>query len=137
MCLSSPLHRWLGWLLAFSFQLSAFSLSAPAARVKDLAQVDGSRDNQLVGYGIVVGLAGDGDSNATTTLQSVANTLRRYGITVSPADVKAKNVAAVMLTADIAAFLKPGTRIDVTVSSLGDAKALQGGVLLQAPMLGG
>jgi flagellar P-ring protein precursor FlgI len=119
---------------------SAFLSLAPAlhaARVKDLTMVEGGRDNQLVGYGIVVGLAGDGDSNAVTTLQSVANTLKRYGITVNPTDVKAKNVAAVMITADIGAFLKPGTRIDVVVSSLGDAKALQGGVLLQAPLLGG
>jgi len=115
----------------------SFSSAVFAARVKDLTMVEGGRDNQLVGYGIVVGLAGDGDSNAATTLQSVANTLKRYGITVSQQDIKAKNVAAVMITADIGAFLKPGTRIDVTVASLGDAKALQGGVLLQAPMLGG
>ena len=108
-----------------------------AARVKDLALVEGGRDNQLVGYGIVVGLAGDGDSSAGSTLRSVANTLQRYGISVSASDIKAKNVAAVMLTADIGAFLKPGARIDVMVSSMGDAKTLQGGVLLQAPLLGG
>src|SRR5471032_1442622 len=123
-------------LLAFSLQLSAFNLSAPAARVKDLAQVDGSRDNQLVGYGIVVGLAGDGDSNAQTTLQSVANILQRNGLTIDPTQVKSKNVAAVMLTADIAAFIKSGSRIDVTVASLGDAKSLQGGILLQTPLIG-
>jgi flagellar P-ring protein precursor FlgI len=129
---------WLCLVMAFGFStLPPCSLSLHAARVKDLTMVEGGRDNQLVGYGIVVGLAGDGDSNAVTTLQSVANTLRRYGITVSQQDIKAKNVAAVMITADIGAFLKPGTRIDVTVASLGDAKALQGGVLLQAPMLGG
>ena len=109
---------------------------ASGSRIKDLTLIDGGRDNQLVGYGIVVGLAGDGDSNAATTLRSVANVLQRYGLTVSPTDIKAKNVAAVMLTADIGAFLKTGARIDVTVSSLGDAKSLQGGVLLQAPLLG-
>jgi len=106
------------------------------SRIKDLTAVEGSRDNQLVGYGIVVGLAGDGDSNAATTLRSVANVLQRYGLTVSSQDIKAKNVAAVMLTADISAFLKPGARIDVVVASLGDAKSLQGGVLLQTPLLG-
>ena len=108
-----------------------------AARVKDLALVEGGRDNQLVGYGLVVGLAGDGDSNAASTLRAVANTLQRYGISVAASDIKAKNVAAVMLTADISAFLKPGARIDVTVASMGDAKSLQGGVLLQTPLLGG
>lgn len=116
----------------------AVLLAAPlhASRVKDLAQVDGGRDNQLVGYGLVVGLAGDGDSNAVTTLRSVANVLQRNGLTVDPTQLKAKNVAAVMITADIAAFLKPGSRIDVTVSSMGDAKSIQGGVLLQTPLLG-
>jgi len=99
--------------------------------------VEGGRDNQLVGYGLVVGLAGEGDSNAASTLRAVANTLQRYGITVTAQDIKAKNVAAVMITADISAFLKPGARIDVTVASMGDAKTLQGGVLLQTPLLGG
>lgn len=110
--------------------------AAHASRIKDLTLVEGGRDNQLVGYGIVVGLAGDGDSNAATTLRSVANVLQRYGLTVNAQDIKAKNVAAVMLTADIGAFLKTGARIDVTVASMGDAKSLQGGVLLQAPLLG-
>ena len=115
--------------------LCSFGL-AQASRIKDLTLVEGGRDNQLVGYGIVVGLAGDGDSNATTTLRSVANVLQRYGLTVNAQDIKAKNVAAVMLTADISAFLKPGARIDVIVASMGDAKSLQGGVLLQTPLLG-
>ena len=119
------------------FILSLFGLAvAHASRIKDLTLVEGGRDNQLVGYGIVVGLAGDGDSNAATTLRSVANVLQRYGLTVNPQDIKAKNVAAVMLTADISAFMKPGARIDVTIASMGDAKSLQGGVLLQAPLLG-
>src|SRR3954453_17943579 len=90
-----------------------------ASRVNDLTLVEGGRDNQLVGYGIVVGLAGDGDSNAATTLRRVANVLQRYGLTINPQDIKAKNVAAVMLTADISAFLKPGSRIDVVVASMG------------------
>jgi len=127
-----------GLAVLFSFSvLPSFSPFVSAARLKDLTLVEGGRDNQLVGYGIVVGLAGEGDSNATSTLHTIANILQRYGITVAPQDIKAKNVAAVMLTADIAAFLKPGARIDVTVSSMGDAKTLQGGVLLQTPLLGG
>ena len=119
-------------LIAFGFLLP----SLWAARIKDMSFVSGGRANQLVGYGIVVGLAGDGDSNAITTLRSMANILQRNGITVDPAQVKAKNSAAVMITADIPPFLKAGARIDVTVASLGDAKSLQGGVLLQAPLLG-
>ncbi len=108
-----------------------------ASRIKDLTVIEGDRDNQLVGYGLVVGLAGDGDSNPQATLHSVANVLQRYGITVSPGqDITAKNAAAVMVTADISAFLKSGARIDVTVASMGDAKALQGGVLLQTPLIG-
>ena len=83
-----------------------------------------------------MGLAGAGDSNPNATLHSVANVLQRYGITVNPSRSQSKNTAAVMVTADISAFLKSGARIDVTVASLGDAKALQGGVLLQTPLLG-
>lgn len=126
-------------LLRFLFTLAAAALvatTARASRVKDLTLVEGGRDNQLVGYGLVVGLAGEGDSNAASTLRAISNTLQRYGIAVSQQDIKAKNVAAVMVTADIAAFLKPGSRIDVTVASMGDAKTLQGGVLLQTPLLG-
>lgn len=108
-----------------------------AARIKDLTLVEGARDNQLVGYGLVLGLAGDGDgSTAFYTVQSIANALQRFGITVPSQQVKSKNVAAVMVTADIPAFYKPGQRIDVTVAALGDAKSLQGGVLLQTPLLG-
>ena len=120
--------------------ISLLALFAPfalfASRVKDLTLVEGGRDNQLVGYGLVVGLAGDGDSNAAATLRSVANVLQRYGLQLNPTDIKAKNAAAVMITADLGAFLKTGARIDVNVASMGDAKSLQGGVLLQAPLLG-
>ena len=112
------------------------ALGARAARIKDVTVIEGSRDNQLVGYGMVAGLAGDGDSNSNGALHVVANILQRYGIAVSVTDLKTKNVAAVMVTADIAAFLKPGARIDVTVSSMGDAKSLQRGGLHQTPLLG-
>lgn len=122
-------------LLTFGMLCSALG-TLHASRVKDLTLVEGGRDNQLVGYGLVVGLAGDGDSNAVATLRSVANVLQRYGLTVSASDLKAKNVATVMITSEISAFLKPGSRIDVNVASMGDAKSLQGGVLLQTPLMG-
>jgi flagellar P-ring protein precursor FlgI len=128
--------------VAFRFLCAALCLAlgtlpASAARIKDMTLIEGGRDNQLVGYGLVVGLAGDGDSNSEATLRSVANVLARYGIIVDSTQLKTKNAAAVMVTADIGAFLKSGSRIDVTVASLGDAKSLQGGVLLQTPLLGG
>ncbi len=116
--------------------LVACAGSLSGARIKDLTLVEGGRDNQLVGYGLVVGLAGDGDSTLSFTIQSIANTLERFGVNVPLTGLKAKNVAAVMVSADIPAFLKPGSRIDVTVSSMGDARALQGGVLVQTPLFG-
>jgi flagellar P-ring protein precursor FlgI len=113
-----------------------FTGSLGASRIKDVTTVMGSRENQLVGYGIVVGLAGDGDSRLNYTIQSIANSLKRFGITVPSDSVKSDNVAAVMLTADIGPFMRPGSRIDVTVASMGDAESLQGGVLLQTPLVG-
>lgn len=110
--------------------------SYSGSRIKDIAMVAGARDNQLVGYGLVAGLAGDGDKNLVFTIQSVANMLQRFGINVPAATLQSKNVAAVMVTADIPAFVKNGTRLDVTVSAIGDAKSLQGGVLLQTPLMG-
>lgn len=111
-------------------------LAGAASRVKDLAHVEGGRDNQLVGYGIVMGLAGDGDKNSEVTLRSIANALQRLGINVPANAIKSSNAAAVMVTADIGAFLKPGARIDVNIAAIGEAKSLQGGVLLQTPLLG-
>ncbi len=109
---------------------------AVGSRVKDLTMIAGARENQLVGYGIVTGLAGDGDKNPIYTIQSVANMLQRFGVNVPAAALSSKNVAAVMITAEIPAFVKNGTRLDVTISALGDAKSLQGGVLLQTPLMG-
>jgi len=106
------------------------------SRIKDLIDVEGARDNQLNGYGLVVGLAGTGDSKIDSTLQTIANALKNYGVNVPMDDIKSGNVAAVMVTADIPPFVKPGTRIDVTISSIGDSKTLQGGVLLQVPLQG-
>lgn len=126
--------------LAFlAIALTAFALSDSVAssRIKDMTTVVGDRDNQLVGYGLVVGLAGNGDSNqASYTIQSIANTLRRFGINVPAESLRSSNVAAVMVTADIASFAQVGQRIDVVVSAMGDAASLQGGVLLQTPLLG-
>ena len=105
------------------------------ARLKDIAAVQGVRGNQLVGYGLVVGLDGTGDGNGSTfTPQSVASMLQKFGITVAPGNLQLKNVAAVMVTATLPPFVKNGSAIDVTVSSLGDAKSLQGGTLLQTPL---
>ncbi len=129
---TATVGRWLGLAL---FVTLVFSVEA-GSRVKDLAVISGARDNQLVGYGLVAGLANDGDKNLVFTVQSIANMLQRFGINVPPATLQSKNVAAVMVTADIPAFVRNGTRLDVTVSAIGDAKTLQGGVLLQTPLVG-
>jgi flagellar P-ring protein precursor FlgI len=110
--------------------------AAGSARVKDLVMVAGANENQLVGYGLAVGLAGDGDKNPLYTVQSMANMLQRFGMNIPAASLQSKNVAAVIVTADIPAFAKPGSRLNVTISSLGDAKSLQGAVLIETPLLG-
>ena len=113
--------------------------AAQAERVKDLASVQGVRQNQLVGYGLVVGLAGTGDqtSQAPFTIQSIKNMLIRYGITI-PANTnpQLKNVAAVTVHADLPPFAKTGQNIDVTVSSIGNAQSLRGGSLIMTPLIG-
>jgi flagellar P-ring protein FlgI len=124
------------WYLLIAFILGTPSGFAVGVRIKDLTLVAGARDNQLVGYGLVTGLAGDGDKNPVYTVQSVANMLLRFGVNIPAATIQAKNVAVVMVTADIPAFQKTGTRLDVTVSSFGDAQSLGGGVLLQTPLIG-
>ncbi|OPY80769.1 MAG: Flagellar P-ring protein precursor [Syntrophorhabdus sp. PtaU1.Bin153] len=108
-----------------------------AARIKDLAYINGVRSNQLVGYGLVVGLKGTGDkSNTIFTNQSLANMLEKMGVRVDPTKTKVNNIAAVIVTADLPAFGKVGNRIDASVSSIGDAKSLEGGVLLLTPLRG-
>lgn len=113
-------------------------MPAEAARIKDIAQVQGVRANQLVGYGLVVGLKGTGDGarNSPFTAQTVQSMLDRLGVNVRDANLRARNVAAVMVTAELPAFAGPGVRIDVSVSSLGDASSLQGGTLLATPLAG-
>ncbi len=111
--------------------------SVDAARIKDIAFVEGVRSNQLVGYGLVVGLSGTGDkTSAVYTMQSIANMLNRMGLKLNQDDVKVKNTAAVILTAALPPFVKPGAKIDVVVSSLGDASSLQGGTLIMSPLKG-
>ncbi|MBZ2170694.1 flagellar basal body P-ring protein FlgI [Nitratidesulfovibrio sp. SRB-5] len=118
------------WLLALPG-------GAGAVRIKDIASFGGVRDNQLVGYGLVVGLGGTGDKkDSTFTMSSMVNMLERMGVAVDPAKMKPKNVAAVMVTTRMPVSAKPGTRLDVTVSSMGDATSLQGGVLLITPLKG-
>ncbi len=102
-----------------------------ATRLKDLAAFEGMRDNQLIGYGLVVGLAGTGDRRqAVFAAQSLTNLLQRMGVTIDPSALTVKNTAAVMVTATLPAFAQPGTRIDVTAAAMGDAPNLQGGLLV-------
>lgn len=111
--------------------------AADAARLKDIASFSGVRSNELVGYGLVVGLAGTGDGTSSTfTMRSMSNMLEKMGVEADPNNLKPKNVAAVMVTAKMPVSSKPGSTIDVTVSSLGDAKSLLGGVLLITPLKG-
>jgi flagellar P-ring protein precursor FlgI len=109
---------------------------AQAERVKDIASIGGVRTNQLVGYGIVVGLAGSGDGGAGITLQSMQTMVARFGIVTEVEDLNASNAAAVMVTTDLKPFMKPGQTIDITVSTLVGAQSLKGGTLLMTPLLG-
>jgi flagellar P-ring protein precursor FlgI len=111
--------------------------SANATRIKDLAAFEGVRDNQLVGYGLIVGLNGTGDSDqARVQLQSIVTMLERMGVTVNINLIKVKNVAAVMVTSTLPPFAKQGNKLDVLVSSLGDAKSIAGGTLIMTPLKG-
>ena len=116
--------------------LNLFSQSLLADRLKDLVSIAGIRTNQLLGYGIVIGLNGTGDSTTNLTLQSIQSLISQFDIVVSTSDLTAKNAAAVMVTADLPAFSKPGQTLDVTVSAIGKAKSLRGGTLLMTPLKG-
>ena len=128
--------------VVFALLVCAVGMIAPAAhaqRVKDLATVQGVRDNQLVGYGLVVGLDGTGDQTTQTpfTTQSLLSMLNQLGVTLPPGlNLQLKNIAAVMVTATLPPFAREGQQIDVTVSSLGNAKSLRGGTLLLTPLRG-
>ena len=128
-------NRWLQGLALIAGLLAALSAFAADAdrtvKIRDLTQIQGVRDNQLVGYGLAIGLKNTGDSQQTFfTVQTLANSLQRMGVQIAPGVVIVKNVAAVFVTATLPAFARPGMKIDVTVSSVGDARSIQGGVLL-------
>ena len=128
-------RKW--FYLGFAFwAFSALQIPSPAAsRIKDVAAFEGVRDNQLAGYGLVVGLNGTGDRSQTFfSTQTLANMLERSGITILPDQVRVKNIAAVMVTATLPPFIRQGSRIDVTASSIGDAQNIQGGVLIMTPL---
>ncbi|HMG52006.1 MAG TPA: flagellar basal body P-ring protein FlgI [Kofleriaceae bacterium] len=123
--------------LVIALALAAAAAPARADRIKDLTTIAGVRDNHLTGFGLVVGLDGTGDdAQAPTVKGALTKMLKRLGITVNPNDLKGKNVAAVMLTAELPAFAKPGMTFDVTISSMGNAKSLAGGTLVAAPLKG-
>jgi flagellar P-ring protein precursor FlgI len=122
--------------LIFAIHISSSSAEV-SVRIKDIAKVAGVANNQLIGYGLVVGLAGTGDSTRTImTAQSISNMLNKFGIGLTKEQMNSKNVAAVIVTADLPPFTRNGDNIDVTASSLGDATSIQGGVLLFTPLSG-
>jgi len=124
-------------IIIFCSIILSLATTVHAVRIKDLASFEGVRDNQLVGYGIVAGLNGSGDSDqAYVQIQSVATMLERMGVSVNVNLLKLKNVAAVMVTATLPPFAKQGNHLDVLVSSLGDAKSIAGGTLIMAPLKG-
>ena len=124
--------------LIAALMLTAVMTSAAPVRLKDLISIEGIRDNQLVGYGLVVGLAGTGDKQTTIfTTQSLANLLTRMGVSISnPTTIRVADVASVMVTATLPAFAEPGVKIDATASAIGDATNLQGGTLLMTDLKG-
>ena len=123
-------------ILSLSCLALSVSSNALADRLKDLTSISGVRSNPLVGYGIVVGLAGSGDGNSGLLLQSMQAMVSQFGLVTNTAGLSGKNAAAVMVTAELPAFTKPGQAIDITVSTLGAAKSLRGGTLLMTPLKG-
>jgi flagellar P-ring protein precursor FlgI len=124
-------------LLCLMLMILAGIAPAHAVRLKDIAKFSGVRNNELVGYGLVVGLSGTGDGNTSEfTIRSMTNMLEKMGVSVNPNNLKPKNTAAVMVTAKMPASSRPGSPLDITVSSMGDAKSLYGGVLLITPLRG-
>jgi len=122
---------------AIALAVSLFGLlPVQADRLKDLTSIAGVRSNQLVGYGLVVGLAGTGDGNAALTQQSMQSMISQFGVVTSAANMNGKNVAAVIITAELLPFTKPGQKLDIVVSTVGQAKSLRGGTLLMTPLLG-
>lgn len=124
-------------VLALCVSPSALPQNENGVRLKELGRIEGVRENPLVGYGLVVGLSGTGDSQRNrATVQSVVNALANFGVLVEERDISSRNVAAVMVTATLPAFAEPGDKLDVQASSVGDAKSLMGGTLLMTPLHG-
>lgn len=126
-----------GLIFLLVLALGTVSAASAATRLKELVALGGVRDNQLIGYGLVVGLAGTGDRQQTLfSAQSLTNLLERMGLTVNPTAITVKNTAAVMVTATLPPFAQPGTHIDATAAAMGDAQNLQGGILLLTALRG-
>lgn len=128
----------MNWRLSIFVLALMPMLAAPVGtRLKDLVSIEGVRDNQLVGYGLVVGLNGTGDKRQTVfSTQSLANLLARMGVAVTPSAIQVRNTAAVLVTATLPPFAQPGTRIDISAAAIGDATNLQGGILVLTPLKG-
>jgi flagellar P-ring protein precursor FlgI len=123
--------------LSFFVLLATAFPAAATSRIKDIAHITGVRNNSLAGYGLVIGLRGTGDRQQTVfTQQTLKSMLDRFGVNLDNQVIRVQNIAAVVVTADLPAFEKPGSKVDVTVSSIGDAASLQGGILLQTPLQG-
>jgi len=138
-----PMALWVTWMLGTAAVASFGEAVEQRARVKDVASIEGIRDNQLIGYGLVVGLRGTGDSSQTVfPAQTLLSALERMGITVpqtgsnSASNMQVKNMAGVFVVATLPPFSRPGSKMDVTVSSAGDARSLEGGILLMTPLYG-
>src|SRR5690242_21316447 len=125
------------WIVSLLLPLALCAETAPGVRLKDLVTIEGVRENQLIGYGLVVGLAGTGDRRQTMfSAQSLTNMLERMGVSVPPSAIRVNNTAAVMVTATLPAFAQPGMRIDITAAAIGDCASLQGGILLLTSLRG-
>ena len=135
---------WAHYMLTFSVSAACTALDCKHlkhARIKDVATIEGIRDNQLVGYGIVVGLRGTGDSSQTIfPIQTLISTLQRMGVNLpqsaATSSLRVQNMAAVFIAATLPPFARPGNKVDVTVSSAGDARSIEGGLLLMTPLYG-
>ncbi|PAF41658.1 flagellar basal body P-ring protein FlgI [Helicobacter sp. 11S02596-1] len=124
-----------GNLFLIALLLCLFGLKLQAEKIGDIANIVGVRDNQLIGYGLVIGLNGSGDKTSSKfTMQSIANMLESVNVKISPEDIKSKNVAAVMITASLPPFGRQGDKIDIQISSIGDAKSIEGGTLVMTPL---
>ena len=131
------MRRVIAMVLVAALAPASLAQSFVGVRLKEIARTEGVQDNALIGYGLVVGLAGSGDSSRNhATLQSVANTLSHFGVNVSTDDLNSRNVAAVMVTSTLPAFAEPGQKLDASVASIGDARSLSGGTLVLAPLDG-